>query len=736
MTAVYNMQALENFDQANQVLVHGGQVNTTPFNQLSNTDNQVVGTAFDFARNKIMYVAFNGLSTDGNAGDYLNTSGFTRWDGTQSFAPGASMNLYNNLSPYIGEKDVNTNATVWYPTYNSTKICPTSVVNAWTGLPVTLPAGCRRIARDYAPSGGNNPVVVNPHPGANQSDLFVHSESCELYQYRYRDNFAQVISPYIYQSGADPASSPMVRMFALDTTWTYNIVTKQGTVHAGDMLALLIIPTAITSDEVTYDSKLAYAKYTDSDATLLDDLGVRTVLGTDGDLYLLSIYADADSELNFRLTQFTPPAFSTYIPGSNIAGGSFTDVTPWDATSGPNLDGENYVTTTRPKPSWFSYLSFFRLPAGANKAVGIFKFLKEQLAGGSTDYTKTFFSSAVITLGASPTYVYSSAFVKGFMTTVWATAGSIPVTGYAVLNYRELDTYLDQTDYVYPGVNFNHRWLYWDVYPVVGSTVITAGGSKVVMTQYDLSTSPPTLLQMIDESGWDTTYADYGSAIGKTYVVENSLYQDQSISDFGYIGLMRDVGITLGTDALPVWWWSGQVDPNLDTASNNVFLLNPAFSARAALNAPTNGGAIITNLDAPFLRLAYGPAGSLAPWPVSPSPPSPGGTWATRTRKWLRSWRAHPQAQIHSQRYNVLEIDMEPGVAPAGSNPQVVLRYTDDAHTWSSEHYAQGGVTGDYGARVRFRRLGMERRGLSSDRVFELSGTDTAKIILLGADVS
>ena len=105
-------------------------------------------------------------------------------------------------------------------------------------------------------------------------------------------------------------------------------------------------------------------------------------------------------------------------------------------------------------------------------------------------------------------------------------------------------------------------------------------------------------------------------------------------------------------------------------------------------------------------------------------------------RKWLRSWRAHPQASAKAISYRVLEIDMETGVTPAGSNPQLVLRYSDDAHNWSHERFGSAGPTGEYDWRIRFRRLGMERRGLSSDRIFELSSTDPFKVALMGADVS
>ncbi len=810
MTTIYLMQARENFDPTNKALVDGGKVNKPPFNQLCNTDNQVVGNAFDFARGKMMYVAFNALSGDGSGGDYFNVSGYTRWDGYFAYPPGAAMTLFANLSPYIGEKDVNTDAVVWYNTYDPTKTVPTTVnpfygqgssvyglvidsvgsnytaatvgfsggggtgasatvgvgsvsilsaffpinfsvqTELWAvvpngqpflvtsgtvtasaypygggspsfldaggnhftdigpvsytvetvvamignvptvtivsfglasggvtynryllgsgvyevdvtqvfgggidGVTFTPPSGTgytsapavtitgdgtgatatayvyqgvtsdgtwRRIGRNYGLSGGNNPVFVNPR----NSDVWVHTPSCELYQYRYSDSFAQVISPYIYGTKVTDGGSgePNVIIFGIDATWTYSLVQTPFTTKT---LALVLAPTAITTDEVTADRKLGYATYTAANSvpflpsTPSPDLAIRTCFGTDGNFYVFSMYPGAGNIMTFRLTQFQPPPFSAYVPGGNVAGGVFTDVTPWSSSTGPNSDGANYVTTTTPNPSWFSYISLYRLPAALNEAVAICKFLKGQSSAGSPTYANTILSAVNLKLGGSPSFDYHSAFVTGYMTAAWATAGSIPVTGYAVLDYRELDIYRDQTDYIYSaktGVfdgDYSKRWLYFDVYPVVGSTVVTTSGPKVVMVQYQFAYgSAPTVLQVIDEAGWDTTYATYGTAIGKTYVVANSLWEDiPAVGNFGALTIFRDSGITLGTNASPIWWWSGQVDDNLDTAANRVFLLNPAFSARAALNPPTtSSGDLMTALDAPFLRLTFSPASS------------------------------------------------------------------------------------------------------------------------------
>lgn len=109
-------------------------------------------------------------------------------------------------------------------------------------------------------------------------------------------------------------------------------------------------------------------------------------------------------------------------------------------------------------------------------------------------------------------------------------------------------------------------------------------------------------------------------------------------------------------------------------------------------------------------------------------------------QKWLRSWRAIPTGQNTLKRtaHHTLQLDCEAGVGANGtgqdSDPQVMLRWSDDAgHTWSNEHWRPIGKIGEYGKRVIWRRLGMTEK--LRDRVYEVSGTDSAKITIMGAEI-
>jgi hypothetical protein len=84
--------------------------------------------------------------------------------------------------------------------------------------------------------------------------------------------------------------------------------------------------------------------------------------------------------------------------------------------------------------------------------------------------------------------------------------------------------------------------------------------------------------------------------------------------------------------------------------------------------------------------------------------------------------------------YNGYALETEAYAAAPGYDPQVMLRWSDDAgHTWSNEHWNSMGKIGAYGTRTIWRRLGMTEK--IRDRVYEVSGTDPVKIAIMGAEL-
>ena len=139
------------------------------------------------------------------------------------------------------------------------------------------------------------------------------------------------------------------------------------------------------------------------------------------------------------------------------------------------------------------------------------------------------------------------------------------------------------------------------------------------------------------------------------------------------------------------------------------------------------------------------------------------------SQRWLRSWRAISPGDNDLKRtaHHSLQLDCETGVgtavdrvaigllteaeldllaesgeilltvdtsATASADPQVMLRWSDDGgHTWSNEHWRSMGKIGQYGYRTIWRRLGMTTK--LRDRVYEISGTDPVKVVIIGAHI-
>ncbi len=100
----------------------------------------------------------------------------------------------------------------------------------------------------------------------------------------------------------------------------------------------------------------------------------------------------------------------------------------------------------------------------------------------------------------------------------------------------------------------------------------------------------------------------------------------------------------------------------------------------------------------------------------------------------IRRMRRAPAIEQENRRifYSSLELAFEPGLGlntVPGTAPQAMLRFSNDGgKTWSAEQVRTSGAVGEYGARVRWNRLGSARR-----RVFEVSVTDDAPWRLMGA---
>jgi hypothetical protein len=100
-------------------------------------------------------------------------------------------------------------------------------------------------------------------------------------------------------------------------------------------------------------------------------------------------------------------------------------------------------------------------------------------------------------------------------------------------------------------------------------------------------------------------------------------------------------------------------------------------------------------------------------------------------RKWLRA-APHLSKDLNYIYYSLFQVDLEFGVGTesgAGQYPIMIMRKSDDGgHSWTNERYASMGLIGEFKARAEFRREGRSR-----DRVYEISGTDPVRTVILAA---
>jgi len=103
----------------------------------------------------------------------------------------------------------------------------------------------------------------------------------------------------------------------------------------------------------------------------------------------------------------------------------------------------------------------------------------------------------------------------------------------------------------------------------------------------------------------------------------------------------------------------------------------------------------------------------------------------------IRRLRRAPMLQFENQRifYSSFELLMDVGVGLVtgqGSDPQVMLRYSDDGgKTWGTEQWRTAGAQGTYGTQVRWERQGMARK-----RVWEVTVSDPVPYRLVDAVIT
>lgn len=517
----------------------------------------------------------------------------------------------------------------------------------------------RRMTFDMSSSGSNLPIMVNPH----NNDVWIHGQSCSLYQLRHADSFQQVISPLFPLQNNNSPIYPV----GVTTDWVYAM--ESANPNGAGAYYLHLIPSTFTSPETTADRLLPYATvpYPTPPNTDIDFSFFSQCLDHSGNFYVIAAQIGAGPK-NIKLWKFTKPTSASY--GSPMVGGGFSNVTPWSSSTGPNTNGNNYtvqdkitiqgvgdknllmflpatsglvainkftqfennLSTTFTASISSNVLSVSAVSAGTILVgqsvftsvgnarsyitsqltgtiggVGTYQLFSALNTASTTMYAcsaaDTFYDCTYVgNLSGTLTFDYHHAFVTGYMSGSW-TPTNLAGAAYAVQASQEFNRYLSMSDFDY-GIDYTKRWLLFSCLPVSGGVVDQDFDHTVsVLAEYQfVSGSPPALLQVFFDSGWNSAYPTYRAALspvggndGKESVIYSSTPTGSEITfTWGYLDFYYgDPGVYDYTNGS--WWLSGN---NL-----NLFQLDASFTPRLAQCTAATAGQFNTSMP-PFLSLS------------------------------------------------------------------------------------------------------------------------------------
>jgi hypothetical protein len=350
-----------------------------------------------------------------------------------------------------------------------------------------------------SPNGACPPsptIASTPHGRSREPSPDDHLCDDRAGELRAADSYASVISPLLlpFTAGANSVADAWV--VGLNTDWVY--FWSQDTFPSPHHNVLQIVPTTITSPEVTADYLLATYSYDYPD----DGYYFRQCVGPDGNLYAFG--AAQTGTRDYKLWKCVP-------------GTGFTDITPWSPSTGPNTNCADWVSDGASVPWAKHYL--IKLPA-TNRLVCISKLFPADFSPPDSDPVHFRMDATYYSLSGGA-FDYHEGFVYGYMDAAWAATDQAGAA-WQVLDFRELDNDLESSDYLH-SYDYTLRWMMF-VCQAMSAGAPVDGLNKCVFVQYRfVYGSAPAVVQVVSEQGWDDAYPAYAAAVGQTEVVAASL---------------------------------------------------------------------------------------------------------------------------------------------------------------------------------------------------------------------
>lgn len=603
----YVMQAKENYDPARVTYINS-LTSYTGVNLSTSQNDQ--GIQWDPIRRNLMYLYTEYTPSSPTT----NTTGYTLWDGTNSFAPGATLHRDVHFNSSVAVKNIDTDAVNFYLNYNANNLVPNGIGGGngtW-----------RRCTFDFqalAPGNGRSgPGQTDPYTG----NFWIDASSCELYCFRLADNYSQVISPLapVYNANNNVAVVGFTNSGAT-SPWTFGreIDASFGGGSVPTNGYLYLIPKDLTATEISHDYLLVYAQFTypRQEMWYLFRACNREVFDHAGNMFLFSCVSSGGK--NFKLYKFAVPTSAPY--GGPIVGGGFTDITPWASNTGPNADGTTY---TLARDDWNHHIPGNAIAPGTAGVIPMYlpatddlvlieKFLPNEHTASSTDPSLMFWSVSYVHApsSGSPTWDHHSAFVTGYMDANWKPTTKANAA-YAVIDAFEVNNYLGQSDYDYTqnilGLDYTKRWFFFACTKMANG--VSDNSPRIVLVEYQfVYGSIPFVVQVIDEQGWDSAYPGHQH-------VSNAYAPYTAETCNAVAAAMNPAGFGAGQNIYQwrwecgvydyvtnsFWWGGGATDLNGQTAFFGLF--DAKFANRQQRADFTPGGSNIGAVP-PFLKLSF-----------------------------------------------------------------------------------------------------------------------------------
>lgn len=544
-------------------------------------DSVATGTFYDKINNTV-YTIYVG---DGLFDITVNGAPFS----AHAFGPGDTYDGKYALNFYLCYLDIDTFAVTMIDTFDPAATIPNGV-----GVAPAISDGTYRMTVCSDIAVDQQFKLADPRT----ADVWTHMSSpdCNIYVFRAGDGYKQQLLPFV----------AINHMELLGTTSDWTLV-MASTTTARNNGSLYTVPRLTTADETAVASLLGY--FVAVQPAWMNTAYYRTALSPSDKLYFFG--STRSGTRDYRLYEYVPPpAIGPYM-GSAQPGGTFTDITPWAAGTGPNtnvaaytFDQINTSANTNKILRWPRH-SILSLPATGELALLSILGPQNTTVGGANNDPADFRIDCTYYDIAGTTFDYQEGFIIGYMKADWTSAAGVGDAAFAVQFMREIDTFREMHAYDY-GDDYTIRWLFFTVQPVVGGMFTwdsTGASNLTVMAKYQfISGAPPVLLDFKTDDQWLPFYATYAAAIGNDNVVEQSVKMTGELTvTGGPFGSAESYLTENGFHDGDVFWFGG--------GNLNSILIN------AALPAYRGYGTIpFTPASDAFVRLSFA---DVPPPPVS-----------------------------------------------------------------------------------------------------------------------